>query len=37
VRMRVEAAEPRRVSRVVASRPRREDEREADGQPTEGE
>ncbi len=30
VRMRVEAAEPRRVSRVVASRPRREDEREPD-------
>jgi len=35
VRMRVEAAEPRRVSRVVASRPRREDEREPDEEQTE--
>ena len=37
VRIRVEAAEPRRVSRVVASRPRREDEREAGEEPTETE
>ena len=35
VRIRVEAAEPRRVSRVVASRPRREDERAAGEGPTE--
>ena len=37
VRIQVEAAEPRRVSRVLASRQRREDEREPDEEPTEGE
>ena len=36
VRIRVEAAEPRRVSRVVASRPRRDDERPVGEEPTEG-
>ena len=37
VRVVVEAAEPRRVARVVASRPRREDEREAGEEPGESE
>ena len=37
VRIVVEAAEPRRVARVVASRPRREDEREDDAQAVESE
>ena len=37
VRVVVEAAEPRRVARVVASRPRREDEREAGEEPSESE
>ncbi len=37
VRIVVEAAEPRRVARVVASRPRREDEREAGEEPSESE
>ncbi len=35
--IRVEAAEPRRVARVVASRPRREDERETEEPQPEGE
>jgi putative hemolysin len=37
VRIVVEAAEPRRVARVVASRPRREDEREPDAEAVESE
>jgi putative hemolysin len=37
VRIMVEAAEPRRVARVIASRPRRENEREVEVEPTEGE
>ncbi|MBA2263781.1 MAG: HlyC/CorC family transporter [Chloroflexi bacterium] len=37
VLIRVEAAEPRRVARVVASRPRRSDEREPNGPPDEAE
>jgi putative hemolysin len=37
VRIVVEAAEPRRVARVVASRPRRDDEREADAEAVESE
>ena len=37
VRIAVEAAEPRRVARVVATRPRREDEREADEEAVETE
>jgi putative hemolysin len=37
VRIVVEAAEPRRVARVVASRPRREDERDADEEAVESE
>ncbi len=37
VRIMVEAAEPRRVARVVATRPRRQDEREADEEAGESE
>ncbi len=37
VRISVEAAEPRRVARVVATRPRRASERETDGEPSESE
>jgi len=37
VRIVVEAAEPRRVARVVASRPRRDEDREPEGSPTESE
>ena len=37
VRVRVEAAEPRRVSRVVASRPRREGDRESEEETVEAE
>jgi len=37
VRIVVEAAEPRRVARVVASRPRRDEDRENGEEPTEAE